>query len=97
MINGKLPDDDNLFLSKSLDSNPYSVVKRRTKLLANLKTHKELLNTLDDPESTLSETARQPLAEDQEYKEMDPSKQLALQTIWRKTPMQAIVGPPGRW
>ncbi|GJL98849.1 MAG: hypothetical protein DHS20C07_05290 [Methyloligella sp.] len=95
LINGKLPDDDNLFLSKSLDSNPYSVVKRRTKLLANLKTHKELLNTLDDPESTLSETARQPLAEDQEYKEMDPSKQLALQTIWRKTPMQAIVGPPG--
>lgn len=92
---GRAPADDFLYLSKYVDRNPHSVVQRRARLLAALGSQKELVRTLDRPESTLSEAGRQPLAEDEAFHELDRSKQSALRTIWRKTPLQAVVGPPG--
>lgn len=91
----RLPTDDFLYLSKFVDRNPHGVVQRRAKLLAALGSQKELLRTLDRPESTLSEAGRQPLAEDEVFRELDDSKKRALRIIWRKTPLQAVVGPPG--
>lgn len=92
---GKLPAEDFLYLSKYVDRNPHSVVQRRAKLLAALGSQKELLRTLDRPESTLGEAGRQPLNEDEAFHDLDGSKQRALHTIWRKTTLQAVVGPPG--
>lgn len=94
-INGKLPADDFMYLSKMVDRNPHAVVQRRSKLLAALASQKELLQTLDRPESTLSSGGRPPLEEDKAFEELDESKQKALKTIWRRTPLQAVVGPPG--
>ena len=92
---GKMPTEDFLYLSKYIDRYPHSVVQRRAKLLAALGSQKELLRTLDRPESTLGDAGRQPLVEDEAFHELDGSKQRALQTIWRKTSLQAVVGPPG--
>jgi hypothetical protein len=92
---GALPVGDVAYLVRGSDRNPQGVVQRRLRLLSRLASQKELMQTLESPEATLSNGERGALEEDQEFQKLDDSKQAALRAIWRRTPLQAVVGPPG--
>lgn len=94
-LSGSLPPTSFPFLMKTGEGRPQGVVHRRLKLLSALAGQRELSQTLLRPESTMRSQSRRALSVDKAFDRLDPSKQAALQTIWRHTPLQAVVGPPG--
>lgn len=94
-VSGSLPPTSFPYLMKVGEGRPQGVVPRRLKLLSALVGQRELLQTLLRPESTMRSQSRRAFEADKAFERLDPSKQAALQTIWRHTPLQAVVGPPG--
>jgi hypothetical protein len=94
-VSGALPPTQYPFLMRAGEGRPQGVEHRRLKLLSALADQRELIETLLRPESTVRDRTRRPLAADAALERLDPSKKDALRAIWRHTPLQAVVGPPG--
>lgn len=94
-VAGSVPPTTFPFLIRAGEGRPQGVVHRRLKLLSALAGQRELSETLLKPEATMRSQRRRALAIDKAYDRLDDSKQKALQAIWRQTPLQAVVGPPG--
>jgi AAA domain len=68
--------------------------RRRVKALRALREHTELLGMLVDPRERIDDS-HDPVSKDKRFKELDPSKQLALDEILSTIPLFLLQGPPG--
>lgn len=68
--------------------------RRRARALRALREHTELLRMLADARSRIEDT-QDPVEEDNQFREMDDSKQAALREILSTIPLFLLQGPPG--
>ncbi|WP_375791475.1 AAA domain-containing protein (plasmid) [Bradyrhizobium sp. vgs-9] len=89
-----LPPTADLFLRQIDDAGTEGAINRRLRLLGTLATQEELLSMLAAPRKRLR-LYHDELMEDDDFRDLDPSKQQALRSIWTTGPTQLVVGPPG--
>ncbi|WP_128943119.1 AAA domain-containing protein [Bradyrhizobium zhanjiangense] len=91
---GELPPTADLFLRQVDDAGTEGAINRRLRLLGALATQEELLSMLAAPRKRLRRYHDE-LLEDEDFRDLDASKQQALRSIWTTGPTQLVVGPPG--
>jgi hypothetical protein len=85
---------EKLFLRRSSYVGTDRLLNRRVKALLALREHAELLDALEDPRGVVRPTHEMP-NEDEQFRQLDESKQAALHDIWAVMPLYLLQGPPG--